>query len=138
MHFDSFRHCGNVRIFIVCVRMSVQVMASPGDRILIVKPCWIDLIATGAKTLEVRGKAYRPGKYFLGYKRQILAVAQLGKPFRITTTEQWLALRSQHCVMMDDPPYKRTFALPILSAHRVGAIPFHHPRGAINLVIYRA
>ena len=113
-------------------------MASPGDRILIVKPCWIDLIASGEKTLEVRGKAYRPGKYLLGYKRQILVVAQLGKPFRITSTEQWLALRPQHHVPLDDPPYKRTFGLPILSARQVSALPFHHPRGAVNLVIYRA
>ena len=113
-------------------------MAAPGDRILIVRPCWMDLIVSGDKTLEIRGVAYRPGKYLLGYRQQILAVAHLGNPFRITTTEQWLALRSQHGVMLDDPPYKRTFALPILSAHRVSAIPFHHPRGAINLVLYRA
>ena len=113
-------------------------MAAPGDRILIVKPCWINLILSGEKTLEVRGVPYRPGKYLLGYKRQTLAVAHLGTPFRITTTDEWLALRSQHCVMMDGPPYKRTFGLPILSADRVSAIPFHHPRGAINLVIYRA
>ena len=98
----------------------------------------MDLIASGEKTLEVRGKAYRPGKYFLGYKRQILAVAHLGKPFRITTTDEWRKLRPQHHVPLDEPPYKRTFGLPILSAHRVSAIPFHHPRGAINLVIYRA
>ncbi len=113
-------------------------MAVPGDRILIVKEWWMGRILSGEKKLEIRWKALRPGKYLLGYKRQILAVAHLGKPFRITTTDEWLALRSQHCVMMDDPPYKRTFALPIHSAHRLSPIPFHHPRGAISLVIYRA
>ena len=98
----------------------------------------MDLIAAGEKTLEVRGKAYRSGKYLLGYQRQIRGAAQLGKPFRIAPTDEWLALRPQHRVMLDEPPYKRTYGLPILSAHRVSAIPFAHPRGAINLVIYRA
>ena len=112
-------------------------MATPGDRILIVKPCWMDLIVSSEKTLEVRSVAYRPGKYLLGYQQQILAVAQLGKPFRITT-EQWLALRPQHRVMLDDPPYKRTYGLPIISARLVSAIPFSHPRGAINIVRYPA
>ena len=118
--------------------MSARAKASPGDRILIVKPCWIDLIASGEKTLEVRGKAYRPGKYLLGHKQQILAVVQLGKPFPITTTDEWLSLRPQHRVVLDDPPYKRTYGLPILSVLRLSPIPFAHPRGAINLVIYRA
>ena len=113
-------------------------MAAPGDRILIVRPCWMDLNVSGDKTLEIRGVAYRSGKYFLGYKQQIRGAAQLGKPFRIATTEQWLALMPQHRVMSDALPYKRTFGMPILSAHRVSAIPFQHPRGAINLVIYRA
>ena len=113
-------------------------MASPGDRILIVRPCWIDLIVSGEKTLEVRGVAYRSGKHFLGYKQQIRGAAQLGKPFRIATTEQWIALKPQHRIMLDEPPYKRTYGLPILSAHRVSAIPFAHPRGAINIVRYRA
>ena len=98
----------------------------------------MELILSGDRTLEVRGVPYRPGKYFLGYKRQILAVAHLGKPFRITTTEQWLALRSQRGVMLDALPYKRTYGLPTISAHLVSAIPFHHPRGAINIAIYRA
>ena len=139
MHFGSYNNsCGNAPIFILCEKMSAQAMAAPGGRILIVKPCWIDLIVSGEKTLEVRGKAFRPGKYLLGYQQQILAVAHLGKPFRITTTEQWLTLRSQHSVMLDDPPYKRTYGLPILSAHRVSPVPFSHPRGAINIVIYRA
>ena len=138
MLFGLFRRCANGLIFISYEKMSAQVMAVPGDRILIVKPCWSDRILSGEKTLEIRGAAYRPGKYFLGYKRQILAVAQLGKPFRITTTEEWLALRPRHRVMLDEPPYKRTYGSPILSAHRVSPVPFSHPRGAINIVIYRA
>ena len=104
---------------------------------MIVKPCWMQHILSGEKTIEVRGKAYRPGKYLLGYQQQIFAVAYLGRPFRIATSEQRLPLWPQHRIMLDDRPYKRTYGLPILSAHPVSAIPFHHPRGAINIVRYR-
>ena len=112
-------------------------MLAPGDRILIVKPYWLELILSGEKTLEIRGTAYRPGKYWLGYQRQILGVVRLGKPLRVSTTEQWLSLQPQHRVMQSDLPYKNTFAIPIESARPVIPVPFHHPRGAVNSVIYR-
>ena len=120
----------------MCARR-LEGMAAPGDRILIVKPCWLQLILSGAKTMEIRGTAYRPGKYWLGHQRQILAVAQLGKPLRVSTPEQWISLQPQHRVMRSDLPYKNTFALPIESVRPVSPFPFRHPRGAINIVRYR-
>ena len=109
-----------------------------GDRILILQPVWLDLILAGDKTMEIRGSSLRPGKYFLGCKKQILAVAHLGLPRRITTVEKWVELRPLHCVASDELPYKRTFGLPIMSVHRVSAaIPYAHPRGAISIVKYR-
>ena len=112
-------------------------MAAPGDRILIVKPHWLQLILSGEKTMEIRGTAYRPGKYLLGHRGQILAVAHLGTPQRISTMEQWISLQPQHCIMQNDLPYKNTFALPIESARPVSPVPFRHTRGAINIVTYR-
>jgi hypothetical protein len=38
----------------------------PGDRILIFKPQWLQLVLSGQKTMEVRGAAYKSGKYFFG------------------------------------------------------------------------
>ena len=109
-----------------------------GDRVLILRPAWLDLILAGDKTMEIRGASLRPGKYFLGCKKRILAVAHLGRPRRITTTEEWGELRPLHCVMSNELPYKKTFGLPIESLHRVSAaIPFAHPRGAISIVKYR-
>ena len=93
----------------MCARR-LEGMAAPGDRILIVKPCWLQLRFSGAKTMEIRGTAYRPGKYWLGHQRQILAVAQLGTALRISATEQWLSLQPQHRVIQSDLPYKSTFA----------------------------
>ena len=37
-----------------------------GDRILIYKPQWLELVLSGQKTLEVRGAAYKSGTYYLG------------------------------------------------------------------------
>ena len=113
-------------------------MSAPGDRILIVKPCWLELVLSGEKTLEIRGAAYRPGQYYLGYHKQIHAVAQLGTPQRTSTPEEWISLQPQHRVMQSGLPYKNTFALPIESARPVSSpVPFRHPRGAVNIVIYR-
>ena len=38
----------------------------PGDRILIFKQPWLQLVLCGHKTLEIRGSPYKAGKYYLG------------------------------------------------------------------------
>ena len=38
----------------------------PGDRILIFKQQWLQLVLSGQKTMECRGAAYKSGKYYLG------------------------------------------------------------------------
>ena len=106
---------------------------APGDKILIVRPCWLQLILSGEKMMDIRGSALRPGKYFLGFQKQILAQAQLGKPVRILSA-QWIALRPQRRVMLNSPPHKRTHGLPILPVHAINeprpiSAP---PRGNIN------
>ena len=111
---------------------------APGDRILVVKPYWLELILSGQKTMEIRGVPYRAGKYFLGCNRQIRAIANLGTPERISTAERWIELRPRHRVMADDLPYKSTFGLPILTVQSVSAIPYTHPHGAVSVVKYRA
>ena len=108
-----------------------------GDKILVIRPYWLDLILAGEKTLEIRGSPYSPRLHFLCYNKQILAVAQLGNPVRIASTEHWVSLQSQHHVVTETLPYKRTFGLPILPARAVRPVPFHHPRGAITIVRYR-
>ena len=96
------------------------------------------MIIVADETMEARCSSLRPGKYFLGCKKRILAVAYLGLPRRITTVEKWVELRPLHCVASDELPYKRTFGLPTMPVHRVSAaIPYAHPRGAISIVKYR-
>ena len=37
-----------------------------GDRILIFKQPWLQLVLCGHKTLEIRGAPYKAGKYYFG------------------------------------------------------------------------
>ena len=108
-----------------------------GDRILIVRPYWMSLIIAGEKTMEIRSTAFRAGKYYLGHNKRILAVAYLGKPVRIASTEQWIELQSRHRVRSTALPYKKTFGLPTLCVQQVRPAPCEHPRGAVSVVKYR-
>lgn len=107
------------------------------DRILIVRPPWLQLILSGQKTMEIRGAPLRAGKYFLGKKKLIHGFVVLGPPIPITTDAQWNAFRPQHLVNSPTLPYKRTFGLPILSVQSMSPTPFYHPKGAIGIVRYR-
>ena len=109
----------------------------PGYKILVIRPYRLDLILAGEKSLEIRGTPYRPGRYFLGYSRQVLALAQLGNLVRIASAGHWVSLHSQHHVVTETLPYKRTFGLRILSVRAVRPVPFHHPRGPITIVRHR-
>ncbi len=88
--------------------------------------------------MEIRGAPLKAGTYYLGYKKNIYAVATLGPPIAITTVEEWDSLRPQHRVGNAELPYARTFGLPILDVRPVSRTPFAHPRGAIGIVRYRA
>ena len=133
-----------------------------GDKILILKVSWLHMILRRQKKLEIRGAAYKPGKYYIGHKhpegknrvdssfsnvfklglwpsrKLIYGAVQLGEPMPITTIDEWNRLREQHRDDSQKLPYRRTFGLPILSvrpsSHRV---PFTHPKGAIGIVRYR-
>ena len=115
-------------------------MESPkrGDRILVVRLPYLDMLLSGEKSLEVRCHPYKPGKYYLGRKKTIYGSVVLGAALPIRSVEQWNQLRGQHCVPDTTLPYKSTFGLPVLkytvAARRIG---YQHPRGAIGIVKYR-
>ena len=107
------------------------------DRILIVKEPWLNLILSGEKTIEIRSAPYRPGHYFVGHKQLIRGEIVLGVAKQIWTEEEWNFLRPRHRVPTSTLPYRKTYALPVVSVQRVAPTPFVHPRGAINSVKYR-
>ena len=88
--------------------------------------------------MEVRGVAFRRGRYFLGFKRNVYGWVEFGDPMRIASVEQWHELRHLHRVESPSLPYKRTFGCPILRAQALSTpVPFTHPKGAVGIVKYR-
>ena len=109
-----------------------------GDRILVLKWPWLELTLLRRKTMEVRGVAFRRGRYFLGFKRNVYGWVEFGDPMRIASVEQWHELRHLHRVESPSLPYKRTFGCPILRAQALSTpVPFTHPKGAVGIVKYR-
>ena len=88
--------------------------------------------------MEIRGVAFRHGRYFLGFQRNIYGWVELGDPMRIASVKKWNELRQHHRVPSEALPYKKTYGSPVLHVQALSAtIPFRHPKGAISIVKYR-
>ena len=109
----------------------------PGDRILVLRPHWLNLILAGEKTLEIRGRNLSAGNYWLGTRGMIHGCAMLEPAMLINTAQAWQELRHRHRVESNELPYKTTYALPVRQCRRVTPIPYVHPRGAVGIVKYR-
>ena len=110
-----------------------------GDRILVFKEQWLKLILAKKKKIEVRGRAFKGGKYWLGHKKQIPGSVVLGDAFRIQDEEEWASHRAEHCVQSEKMPYNKTWGSRILCACALSEkLPYEHPSGAVGLVRYRA
>ena len=122
-----------------CSYPAAMVAAHPraGDKILVFKERWRDLVLRRRKTMEIRGAALKAGLYWIGCRGEITGRLVLGAALPITDESAWIALRGQHCVDGAALPYKRTFGLPVLSVHKVAPLKYTHPRGAIGVVRYR-
>ena len=110
---------------------------SPGDRILIYRPECLQLVLGGAKTLEIRGRPFRSGVYYLGSRGQIYAQAKLGRAFPIHTMRDFARTKHQHRMGCTKLPYLKTFAIPILELSPM-FVKYCHPRGAITICRYRS
>ena len=114
-------------------------MARPqrGDRILVFRAHWLNLVLDDEKDLEIRGRNLSSGPYWLGCGATIYGHCFLGSAILIDSAEAWRGLRHRHRVESDELPYKKTYALPIRQCRRVTPIPYVHPRGAVGIVKYR-
>ena len=124
---------------IVGVPRSLLRMATPqrGDRILVFRPRWLNLILADEKDQEIRGRNLSSGPYWLGCHGTIYGRCFLGSSILIDSAEAWRGLRHRHRVEADKLPYKTTYGLPIRQCHRGTPTPYEHPRGAIGIVKYR-
>ena len=118
----------------------VRTMTIPtaGDKILILKWQWLQLVLDQSKRMEIRGLPLRQGRYFLGFKKNIYGWVDFGDAQRIINLHQWNKLRSRHLVPWTKLPYKKTYGLPILRAQRLSQpVAFFHPTGAVGIVRMR-
>ena len=109
-----------------------------GESFLTLQHQWQDLILAGRKTLEMRDRRLKQGKWFFGYAGQISGYMQLGGGFVVRTDKHWCRLASQHCVPTRKRRYKKrqTWAHPILSAARIHPVFYKMHRGAIGTVVF--
>ena len=121
---------------LAAMRASADLQPKRGDRILIYRKGIIETILAGKKTLEIRSRNFKAGRYFLGCHGCIHAVAQLGPATRIDTLGDFERLRPSHLMIQDALPYDPTWALPIESVEQMRC-PYRHPKGAITIVKYR-
>ena len=124
---------------IVGVHRNLPRMAGPlpGDRILVLRPHWLNLILAGEKTLEIRGQNLSAGNYWLGTRGMIHGHAVLEPAILIGTAQAWQELRHRHRVESNELPYMTTYALSIRRCRRLTPISYAHPRGAVGIVKYR-
>ena len=116
-----------------------MVQPQSGSRVLVLKKPWLDLMLTGEKTLEVRGRKLKGGVYYLGSRGLIHGRAVFESAFAINDEAQWNALLPKHRVCDPALPYKRTFGLLVKKVMRITPpVAYVHPRGAIGIVKYRA
>jgi len=102
-----------------------------GDKILVFKERWRDLVLRRRKTMEIRGAALKAGLYWIGCRGEITGRLVLGAALPIPDANTWASLRVRHCVEDAALPYKRTFGLPVLSVHKIAPLKYTHPRGAL-------
>jgi hypothetical protein len=127
------------------VRLRLCVMAlrfrapASGDRILVMRRAWLDLVLSGEKTMEIRAMPLRKGAtYFLGCKGHVYGSVVVAEVQRLDSDEEWRGLLQSHLWDRADLPYKRTFAHSLLNlAASAVPVPYKHPRGAIGLVLFK-
>ena len=107
-----------------------------GDRILALRPEWLALVLAGRKTLEVRSRRLRPGRYFLGCCGYISGHVDMGVATRATHRE-WRDRVGEHVVRSRHLPYQNTWLHPLESVCLATVmLPYNHPQGAVGIVIF--
>ena len=105
---------------------------------LIIKKKWLDLIAEGKKTLEIRGcnTGKRSSVYLLeSGSQKVRAICKIMDAFPISG-EDWNSLKEKHCVPISYEELKKRYKNP--HAWVLGDIcpveeniTYEHPKGAV-------
>lgn len=106
------------------------------DPILVIKPEWLEIILSGRKTLEIRGKACtdKVGKQvWLCASRTAMVTAKATVTgSRPLSKEEWESTRSQHLVPGDRLYGNRTHAWSLEAVQRVVPIAIVRKHGSVD------
>ena len=108
-----------------------------GDRILLFTPDRMEMVLANVQTMTARKVRYKPGRYLVGCNGRVGAVALLHRATVVESQRTWDRLRPTHKSCSRTPPYTpKTFLFKIVLLSRVD-VPYSHPKGAINIAIFR-
>ena len=108
------------------------------DRIMVVKPEWMERILCGDKTREVRAMRARPGPVWLGHEGKIYGQVTITDNC-VMSEDEFCSRESEHRWPQHAPvPYARLCGLALSSPERLPQpLPYWRPGGAIGWNRYR-
>ena len=111
---------------------------APGDKILVLKQRFIDLILREHKDLELRHQRLTPGRYYLASGRVVQGVADVGVAFEVEDDFWFRSLLHRHQLGTASKPYKKTWAHPLTGAQRMDpSVPYALVRGQQGTARFR-
>ena len=110
----------------------------PGDRLLLFRKHWLDLVLAGDKVVEVRGMSCRPGGAWAGCDGRVHVWLEFGTSEYVSSVSAFRARLPEHHVDVAVLPYTRTHLWPIL-ARRIlpEPVPYHRAPGPVNWARFR-
>ena len=108
-----------------------------GERIMIIKEPWLQLILNKLKTMEIRCSPAELGKTWLAFDGQVFGAAYISNCVQITR-EEFEATREQHQHLGDMPPHARVYALTLQNIVRLESpVPHYRPPTTAPWTIFR-
>ena len=108
-----------------------------GERIMVIKEPWLQLILNKLKTMEIRCSPAEPGKTWLAFDGQVFGAAYISNCVQITR-EEFEATREQHQHLGDMPPHAKVYALTLQNIVRLESpVPHYRPPTTAPWTIFR-
>ena len=109
-----------------------------GDRILVLRREYFDMMLKKEKTIEIRHQCLSKGFWHLGHGGLIYGGIWIGAGYTIADQADWQSSHLLHRHPSATLPYKRTCALPIIAVAAISPeIEYPHCQGSIGTATFR-
>ncbi|CAK8986213.1 Uncharacterized protein SCF082_LOCUS462 [Durusdinium trenchii] len=110
-----------------------------GDRVMVVKEPWLQLLLDGSKTMEIRGCKSRPGFVWIAAKGSVYGHATIIESL-VLTPEEFRAREAEHRWPANRTlPYERLCGLRLTDVGKLPTpIPYWRPPAAVGWNLFRA